>query len=86
MFTSPNTRKAYQSDIKHFITSGGLLPTTTESLLHYLNEQASYVNPRTLKRRLVTIKHRHNYQNFPDPTVHPLQVLWKNPQKSVFQI
>lgn len=70
--TSPNTRKAYQSDIRHFITSGGLLPTTTEGLLHYLNQHASNVNPRTLKRRLVAIKHWHNYQNFPDPTAHPL--------------
>ena len=70
--TSANTRKAYQSDIRHFRIAGGLLPTTTESVLHYLNQQASLVNPRTLKRRLVAIKHWHTYQNFPDPTSHPL--------------
>lgn len=70
--TSANTRKAYQSDIRHFRMAGGLLPTTTESVLHYLNQQAGLVNPRTLKRRLVAIKHWHTYQNFPDPTAHPL--------------
>ena len=70
--TSINTRKAYQSDIRHFRKTGGVLPATTESILHYLNQQASLINPRTLKRRLVAIKHWHTYQNFPDPTVHPL--------------
>ena len=70
--TSVNTRKAYQSDIRHFMTTGGLLPATTEVILHYLNQQASLVNPRTLKRRLVAIKHWHTYQNFSDPTIHPL--------------
>lgn len=70
--TSVNTRKAYQSDIRHFMAAGGFLPTTTESILHYLNQQARLVNPRTLKRRLVAIKQWHTYQNFPDPTTHPL--------------
>jgi integrase len=70
--TSANTRKAYQSDIRHFMAAGGFLPTTTESILHYLNSHAKLVNSRTLKRRLVAIKHWHIYQNFPDPTIHPL--------------
>lgn len=70
--TSANTRKAYRADIRHFISAGGLLPTTTEGLLHYLNQQAHWVKPHTLKRRLVAIKHWHTYQEFPDPTLHPL--------------
>lgn len=70
--TSANTRKAYQSDIRHFRASGGLLPATTESILHYLNNQANLVNPRTLKRRLVAIKNWHVLSNFTDPTTHPL--------------
>lgn len=70
--TSNNTRRAYQSDIRHFISTGGLLPATTESLLHYLNTQAPLINPRTLKRRLIAIKQWHVMQTFPDPTAHPL--------------
>jgi integrase len=70
--TSANTRKAYQSDIRHFIAAGGFLPAITEGILHYLNQHAHVVNHRTLKRRLVAIKHWHAYQNFPDPTAHPL--------------
>ncbi len=49
--TSQNTRRAYQSDIRHFIAGGRLLPTPTEVLLSYLQEQAAILNPRTLKRR-----------------------------------
>ena len=70
--TSNNTRRAYQSDVRHFISTGGLLPATTESLIHYLNSQAGQINPRTLKRRLVAIKQWHITQTFPDPTSHPL--------------
>jgi integrase len=72
MAISDNTRKAYQSDIRHFRSAGGLLPATIESVLHYLNQQATLVNPRTLKRRLVAIKHWHVYQGFADPSTHPL--------------
>jgi integrase len=70
--TSQNTRRAYQADIRHFIAWGGLLPTGPDPLLRYLQEHASNLNPRTLKRRLVAIKHWHTYQEFPDPTSHPL--------------
>ena len=34
--TSHNTRKAYQADVRHFIAWGGLLPATSDALIHYL--------------------------------------------------
>jgi len=34
--TSDNTRLAYQKDIRHFISWGGLLPTDTETIVRYL--------------------------------------------------
>lgn len=70
--TSNNTRRAYQSDLRHFITWGGRLPSNVDILLRYLQEHAPTLNPRTLKRRLVAIKHWHTYQGFLDPTTHPL--------------
>lgn len=70
--TSRNTRRAYQSDITHFMAWGALLPTSPDVLLCYLQEQAATLNPRTLKRRLVAIKHWHTLQGFTDPTSHPL--------------
>lgn len=70
--TSKNTRRAYQSDIRHFIAWGGRLPSSVDIVLRYLQEHAATLNPRTLKRRLVAIKHWHTYQGFSDPTADPL--------------
>ncbi len=70
--TSENTRKAYRSDIKHYEQSGGVLPATPQHLIHYLQNFAEKLNTRTLSRRLVALKHWHQYQGFTDPTSHPL--------------
>lgn len=70
--TSQNTRRSYQADIRHFYGWGGYLPATTEMLLHYLHHYATSLNPKTLKRRIIAIKHWHTFQGAPDPTLHPL--------------
>jgi integrase len=70
--TSPNTRRAYQSDIQHFEKWGGQLPAHREAILAYLQTYATLLNPRTLSRRLTALKHWHTYQGFPDPTQHPV--------------
>jgi integrase len=69
--TSDNTRKAYRDDIQHFIAWGGLLPTTPDVVVQYLQTFAASLNPRTLARRLTALKHWHVYQGFLDPTHHP---------------
>lgn len=69
--TSNNTRKAYQSDVRHFMNWGGLLPASPESIVNYLHHHASILNPRTLHRRLTSIKQWHLTQGFSDPTSHP---------------
>ncbi|MFI4954620.1 MAG: site-specific integrase, partial [Gammaproteobacteria bacterium] len=69
--TRPNTRKAYQSDIQQFILWGGILPATPEVVMRYLQERATALNPRTLSRHLIALKHWHEYQGFADPTKHP---------------
>lgn len=70
--TSDNTRRAYQSDIRHFENWGGQLPATTESILRYLHAFAEILNPRTLFRHITALKQWHRYQNFPDPTQMPI--------------
>lgn len=70
--TASNTRKAYQQDIRHFERWGGQLPTDTATVIRYCHEQATLLNARTIKRRLVALKQFHDYQGFPDPTDHPL--------------
>lgn len=70
--TAPNTRKAYRQDIRHFESTGALLPASPESILQYLQTHAESLNPKTLERRLIALRHWHVYQNFPDPTNNPL--------------
>src|SRR3990167_5319953 len=70
--TSDNTRRAYQSDIRHFQNWGGQLPSTTEGVLRYLHAYAEILNPRTLARHITAIKQWHRYQNFTDPTQSPI--------------
>lgn len=69
--TSNNTRRAYQSDIRHFIQAGNTLPASFDDILRYLQHYAATLNPRTLERRLTAIKNWHLYQGFVDPTTHP---------------
>ena len=70
--TSENTRKAYQSDIDHFLKWGGVLPTSPSQLIYYFTEQAPLKNPRTLKRRLIAIRKWHTFlQIKDDPTKDP---------------
>ena len=68
--TSQNTRKAYQADIRHFITWGGMLPTSPDVVMSYLHEHAKTLNTRTLTRRLTALRNWHQYQGFNDPTAH----------------
>lgn len=70
--TSNNTRKAYQQDIRHFIAWGGLLPTTPDVIVQYLENYAAKLNSRTLIRRVTALKNWHLYQGFADPTTHPM--------------
>jgi len=69
--TSDNTRQAYQTDIRHFIQWGGLLPTTAGVIMRYLQQYADKLNSRTLVRRLTALKNWHLSQGFADPTAHP---------------
>lgn len=69
--TSDNTRKAYQNDIAHYEKWGGRLPANPDMIAHYLQTYAPALNPRTLSRRLIALRHWHTYQGFPDPTAHP---------------
>ena len=70
--TSDNTRTAYRSDIRHFMRWGGVLPTTPDVVIRYLESHAKQLHPNTLKRRITAIKNWHTYQSFPDPTDYVL--------------
>lgn len=70
--SSDNTRLAYQSDIKHFLSAGFHLPATDVEVEQYLRQAADHQNPRTLVRRLTALRQWHRLQNVTDPTQSPL--------------
>lgn len=71
--TRANTRRSYQSAIRHFeIEWGGFLPATADSLARYLAHFAPSLSVATLRQRLAAIAQWHIDQGFPDPTKAPL--------------
>jgi integrase len=66
--TAPNTRRAYQSDVRHFIASGGRIPATYEQVARYLADHAAVLSMATLTRRLVAIRSAHLRRGLADPT------------------
>ena len=71
--TRDNTRKSYQSAIRHFeVDWGGFLPATADSVARYLVEHAETLAINTLRQRLAALAQWHIEQGFPDPTKTPV--------------
>jgi site-specific recombinase XerD len=66
--TSANTRRAYQSDLAHFLAWGGSIPAAAEQVARYLADHAASLSMATLARRLVGIRAAHAARGFADPT------------------
>jgi site-specific recombinase XerD len=65
---SDNSRRAYRSDLNHFLAWGGTIPATPEMIAVYLAAHAEHHAPATLARRLVSIGKAHSAQALPSPT------------------
>ena len=63
-----NTQLAYQSDIAHFLQSGGKIPATPHCVASYLAVHANTLSLATLNRRVVAISHAHKDKGFVSPT------------------
>lgn len=71
--TRDNTRKSYQSALRHFETEwGGFLPATADSVVRYLADHAGTLSINTLRQRLAALAQWHINQGFPDPTKEPI--------------
>ena len=66
--TSENTRRAYQSDINHFLSKGFTLPAKPESIVNYQKLCATIHKPVTIERRLNALSQWHKLQEHADPT------------------
>ncbi len=70
--TSNNTRRSYQSAIRHFeVEWGGFLPASSDTIARYLAAHAEVLSINTLRQRLAAIAQWHLAQGFPDPTRAP---------------
>ncbi|WGS46989.1 hypothetical protein LFL97_33050 [Burkholderia sp. JSH-S8] len=71
--TRENTRRSYQSAIRHFeIEWGGFLPASADAIARYLADHAETLSVNTLRARLAALAQWHQTQGFADPTKTPL--------------
>jgi len=71
--TRDNTRKSYQSALRHFeVAWGGFLPATPDSVSRYLVHYATQLAANTLRQRLAALAQWHAQHGFPDPTRAPV--------------
>jgi Domain of unknown function (DUF1998) len=66
--TASNTRRAYPTDLAHFLACGGTVPATSEAVAAYIAAHAKTLSAATLARRIVAIRRTHALAGFHDPT------------------
>src|SRR5215471_17204560 len=62
-----NTRRAYQSDLRHFELWSGSLPASPETIAAYLAAHADRLSVTTLIRRLASLSKAHQARGFSNP-------------------
>lgn len=65
---SDSSRRAYRSDLKHFLAWGGTIPANPEAVAVYLAAHADQHSIATLARRLVSIGKAHTANSLQSPT------------------
>jgi integrase len=63
-----NTRRAYRSDIAHFVAWGGSIPTEAQVVATYLADWAGRLAVASLARRVASISRAHTSQGLRSPT------------------
>ena len=64
---SDNTRRAYRSDLRHFLDWGGTVPASDVVLAAYLAQHAGTLSVATLARRVASISKAHRAKGLPNP-------------------
>lgn len=65
---SNNTRRAYRTDLEHYMAWGMVIPSPPDMVASYLTANASTLSIATLQRRLVSIAKAHTMRGLIDPT------------------
>jgi integrase len=69
---APSTRRAYRSDLDHFLAWGGSMPASAETVAKYLADHAATLSTATLARRSVAIGRAHILRGFANPAANDL--------------
>ncbi len=69
---APATRRAYRSDLAHFLAWGGTIPATSQIIAEYLAAHAESLAAKTLMRRVVAISFGHSVLGLENPTLDDL--------------
>lgn len=64
---SENTQRAYKSDLEHFFSWGGRIPSTAGEVATYIAELGGTFSLATLARRLASISVAHQSRDLPNP-------------------
>src|SRR5690349_3515123 len=67
-----NTQTAYLSDVEHFVSWGGQIPSTPECLAEYLAAHTETLSIATLTRRLAALAKIHRSRGLDNPTTSEL--------------
>ncbi len=67
-----NTRRAYRSDLDHFLSWGGSIPATDVMVADYLAAHAGTLAVATLCRRIASISKAHTSKGLKSPTTSDL--------------
>ena len=62
-----NTRRSYQSDLRHFELWGGSLPASPETVAAYLAAHADHLSVTTMIRRLASLSKAHQVRGLSNP-------------------
>lgn len=63
-----STRRAYRSDLAHFVAWGGSVPASPDTVAVYLAAHVEILSPATLTRRLASIALAHRAKGLASPT------------------
>jgi site-specific recombinase XerC len=66
--TAPNTLRAYDRDIAHFLAWGGTITADPKIVAEYFAAHSNILSMATLARRVVAIRRAHVLRSLPDPT------------------
>src|SRR5438552_2450925 len=65
--SAESTKRAYKSDVAHYLKHGGTIPASPKDIALYLATWADRLSVATLERRLIALHQAHRAKGWPTP-------------------